>query len=55
MTEQELIKAIESYIQEKGIGALDILISRAWENGYLTNVTLKIEEHGTNKFGHNYD
>lgn len=54
MNEKQLIEAIEKYIQDNGIGALDILINRAWEKGFLTNVTVKIDEHGTNKFGSNY-
>lgn len=55
MNEQELTKAIESYIKDNGLESLDILIKQAWDNGFLSNVTVKLEKHGTNKFGNNYD
>lgn len=52
---QPLTKKIENYIRENGLESLDILMKQAWDNGFLTNVQIKLEKHGTNKFGNSYD
>ncbi|WP_181728325.1 hypothetical protein [Mycoplasmopsis bovis] len=54
MNERELAKAIQDYIHENGLDSLDILIKKAWEEGILTNVTIKVEHNGTTKFGNEY-
>lgn len=54
MSDKQLTDAIRKYIMDNSLYSLDIIMKQAWDNGILTNVTIKIEKHGSHKFGNEY-